>query len=84
MTVPELMERLLAEFPSWSNAQAFHVATGITETAERMSFQLEAERGLAEIPVAGHSVRVDADPAYRPALMACQRAWARQRFGRSW
>lgn len=45
------MERLLTEFPEWSNAQTYHVAERIVTVGEQQAFQLEAEAGLAEIPL---------------------------------
>lgn len=51
MTVGLLIERLLAEFPTWSNEQAYEAATQITAYAARLRFQLEVERDLDALPL---------------------------------
>lgn len=43
--------RLLAEFPDWTTGQAEHCAEVICTTAEHMSFELEVETWLAELPL---------------------------------
>lgn len=49
--IDEFMERLLVEFPEWSNEQAYIAAERIVTVGEQQAFQLEAEQGLAEIPL---------------------------------
>lgn len=45
------MERLLVEFPDWTNQQAYTAAVRIVEHARQAAFEMDAERGIAEIPI---------------------------------
>lgn len=49
--VAKFRDRFLCEFPEWSNVDALYVAERIIEVGEQMAFQMEAERGLAELPL---------------------------------
>jgi len=51
MTAEQLMERLITEFPGWSNEQAWTAATRIVAYSEQMQFQLDVERDLAALPL---------------------------------
>lgn len=45
------MERLLIEFPDWTNQQAYTAAVRIVEHAQQAAFQLDVERDLAALPL---------------------------------
>lgn len=49
--VAHFMERLLTEFPEWSNETALHTAQRIIEVGEQMAFQMDVERDLAALPL---------------------------------
>lgn len=49
--VAQFMERLLTEFPEWSNEQAYTAAVRIVAVGQQQAFQLECEQGIADIPV---------------------------------
>jgi hypothetical protein len=49
--VEVLAGRLLAMFPDWGVHKAVVCARRVVETTDQMAFQVEAEQGLAEIPV---------------------------------
>jgi len=51
VTTEELMCRLIVEFPTWSNEQAWTAATRIVAYSEQMQFQLDVERDLDALPI---------------------------------
>lgn len=47
--VAKFRDRLLVEFPEWSNVEALYVAERIIATGEQMVFQMDVERDLAAL-----------------------------------